>query len=323
MTGRRRRCGWFDAVALRRSIVHSSCSLLCVTKLDVLDGLDTIRVCVGYKIDGGIALTPPLLSEHLGFAEAVYEDLPGWKESTVGITRYDDLPANAQQLSRAIAGLGGRAHHHHLHGAGSRSNHHSPESVRLICCSLRRTSRGNQLHGIRNRSRFLTSARECRWKRSRSFLFDQPASVRLRTVLCFRRYHQSQRCDHPEAQGAVHAHVWRGDAGAVGILRGVLHHFHSRRCAGAAHRLYAIGSRRPVDHDGGLLVVHSGVLARAVRSVSAGSVRAGVRHHHRPGRREPLDLDARAGAHREQPLDVSHRRSTRSARPYFRTSDRS
>ncbi|HWS66174.1 MAG TPA: adenylosuccinate synthase, partial [Steroidobacteraceae bacterium] len=52
VTGRRRRCGWFDAVALRRSIVHSSCSSLCVTKLDVLDGLDTIRVCVGYKIDG-------------------------------------------------------------------------------------------------------------------------------------------------------------------------------------------------------------------------------------------------------------------------------
>ena len=52
VTGRRRRCGWFDAVALRRSIVHNSCSSLCVTKLDVLDGLDTIRVCVGYKIEG-------------------------------------------------------------------------------------------------------------------------------------------------------------------------------------------------------------------------------------------------------------------------------
>jgi adenylosuccinate synthase len=63
VTGRRRRCGWFDAVALRRSIVHSSCSSLCVTKLDVLDGLDTIRVCVGYKIDGETVLTPPLLSE--------------------------------------------------------------------------------------------------------------------------------------------------------------------------------------------------------------------------------------------------------------------
>jgi hypothetical protein len=105
VTGRRRRCGWFDAVALRRSIVHSSCSLLCVTKLDVLDGLDTIRVCVGYKVDGGVALTPPLLSENFGFSQAVYEDLPGWKESTVGITRYDDLPANARSYLERLQSL--------------------------------------------------------------------------------------------------------------------------------------------------------------------------------------------------------------------------
>jgi adenylosuccinate synthase len=107
VTGRRRRCGWFDTVALRRSIVHSSCSLLCVTKLDVLDGLDTIRVCVGYKIDGGIATTPPLLSEHYGDAQAVYEDLPGWKESTVGITRHDDLPVNARSYLERLQSLVG------------------------------------------------------------------------------------------------------------------------------------------------------------------------------------------------------------------------
>jgi adenylosuccinate synthase len=96
VTGRRRRCGWFDAVALRRSIVHNSCSLLCVTKLDVLDELDTIRVCIGYDIDGSVSTTPPLLCEHIGEARAVYEDLPGWKESTVGITRHEELPANAR-----------------------------------------------------------------------------------------------------------------------------------------------------------------------------------------------------------------------------------
>ena len=107
VTGRRRRCAWFDAVALRRSIVHSSCSLLCVTKLDVLDGLDTIRVCVGYKVDGGVALTPPLLSENFGFAQAVYEDLPGWMESTVGITRYDELPANARSYLERLQVLVG------------------------------------------------------------------------------------------------------------------------------------------------------------------------------------------------------------------------
>jgi adenylosuccinate synthase len=107
ITGRRRRCGWFDAVALRRSVVHSSCSSLCVTKLDVLDGLDTIKICVGYKIDGRIVLTPPLLSQHFGDCEAVYEDHPGWKESTVGITRYDDLPPSARTYIERLQALVG------------------------------------------------------------------------------------------------------------------------------------------------------------------------------------------------------------------------
>jgi adenylosuccinate synthase len=107
VTGRQRRCGWFDAVALRRSIVHSSCSSLCVTKLDVLDGLDTVRICVGYRIDGTVMDTPPLLSQQFGDCVAVYEDLPGWKESSVGITHYEDLPANARSyLERLQAILG-------------------------------------------------------------------------------------------------------------------------------------------------------------------------------------------------------------------------
>ena len=107
VTGRRRRCGWFDAVALRRSIVHNSCSLLCVTKLDVLDGLDRIRICVGYETAAGIATTPPLLSGDYGACEAVYEDMPGWKESTVGITRYDELPANARNYLERLQALVG------------------------------------------------------------------------------------------------------------------------------------------------------------------------------------------------------------------------
>ncbi len=107
VTGRRRRCGWFDAVALRRSIVHNSCSLLCVTKLDVLDGLDTIRVCVGYKTDAGVASTPPLLSSDFGDCEAVYEDMPGWRESTVGITSYDKLPLHAQKYLERLQALVG------------------------------------------------------------------------------------------------------------------------------------------------------------------------------------------------------------------------
>ncbi len=107
VTGRRRRCGWFDAVALRRSIVHNSCSMLCVTKLDVLDGLDIIRVCVGYEIDGRSISTPPLLAEHFGDCRAVYEELPGWKQSSVGITRYEQLPENAKSYLERLAELVG------------------------------------------------------------------------------------------------------------------------------------------------------------------------------------------------------------------------
>ncbi len=107
VTGRRRRCGWFDAVALRRSIVHSSCTSLCVTKLDVLDGLDTIQVCVGYKIDGAIVDTPPLLSQQFGDCVAVYEDMPGWKETTVSATRYEELPENARCYLERLQALVG------------------------------------------------------------------------------------------------------------------------------------------------------------------------------------------------------------------------
>ncbi len=96
VTGRRRRCGWFDTVALRRAVIHSSCSALCVTKLDVLDGLETIRVCVGYSIGGGVVDTPPLLTSRLGDCVAVYEDWPGWKTPTAGITRHEELPGNAR-----------------------------------------------------------------------------------------------------------------------------------------------------------------------------------------------------------------------------------
>jgi adenylosuccinate synthase len=105
VTGRQRRCGWFDAVALRRSIVHSSCSSLCVTKLDVLDGLDTISVCVGYRIDGKVVDTPPLLSQQFGDCVAVYEELPGWKESSVGATRYEELPENARRYLERLQEL--------------------------------------------------------------------------------------------------------------------------------------------------------------------------------------------------------------------------
>ncbi|NNE61040.1 MAG: adenylosuccinate synthase [Woeseia sp.] len=106
-TGRPRRCGWFDAVALRRSIINSSISGLCVTKLDVLDGLETLRICVGYEIDGEPVTGVPLLLDRLAECEPVYEDMPGWSESTVGVTRYRDLPGNARSYLERISALAG------------------------------------------------------------------------------------------------------------------------------------------------------------------------------------------------------------------------
>jgi len=105
VTGRRRRCGWFDSVALRRAIVHSSVSGLCITKLDVLDGLDVIRIATGYKINGEVTPEPPLSLEGYDDIQPVYEELPGWKESTVGVTDYDALPVNARKYLERLQTL--------------------------------------------------------------------------------------------------------------------------------------------------------------------------------------------------------------------------
>jgi adenylosuccinate synthase len=107
VTGRRRRCGWFDSVALRRAIVHSSVSGLCITKLDVLDGLDLIRVCVGYRIGGEVVAEPPLSLEGYAGLEPVYEELPGWRDSTVGVTEYAALPLNARRYLERLEALVG------------------------------------------------------------------------------------------------------------------------------------------------------------------------------------------------------------------------
>ncbi|MGQ0835919.1 MAG: adenylosuccinate synthetase, partial [Gammaproteobacteria bacterium] len=106
VTGRRRRCGWFDAVQLRRSIIHSSVSGLCITKLDVLDGLDSLRICVGYRIGGkAVSHEPPLCVDAYADVEPVYEELPGWRESTIGVQTYDALPANARRYLERLAAL--------------------------------------------------------------------------------------------------------------------------------------------------------------------------------------------------------------------------
>ncbi|MFN3919934.1 MAG: adenylosuccinate synthase [Methylohalobius sp.] len=95
-TGRPRRCGWFDAVAMRKSARLNSLSGICLTKLDVLDGLEEIAIGVAYRFDGQVLEQAPLSAEDYARCEPVLEFLPGWRENTVGITRLEDLPANAR-----------------------------------------------------------------------------------------------------------------------------------------------------------------------------------------------------------------------------------
>jgi adenylosuccinate synthase len=106
-TGRPRRCGWFDAVLLRRAALTNSLTGLCLTKLDVLDGLPEIKICVGYRLDGQPLDTPPLLIDRYGECEPVYESLPGWSESTSSATSYEALPAAAKAYLRRIEELSG------------------------------------------------------------------------------------------------------------------------------------------------------------------------------------------------------------------------
>ena len=95
-TGRPRRCGWFDAVLLRRAVFTNGIAGLCLTKLDVLDGLPEIKICVGYRLDGQVLSTPPLLIDRFGECEPVYESVPGWSAPTAGATSYAGLPKEAK-----------------------------------------------------------------------------------------------------------------------------------------------------------------------------------------------------------------------------------
>ena len=106
-TGRPRRCGWFDAVALKRSIINSSVSGLCVTKLDVLDELETIQICVGYEIDGKEITGLPVLVDRFADCRPVYEEWQGWQQSTVGVTRFEALPDKARAYLARIEELAG------------------------------------------------------------------------------------------------------------------------------------------------------------------------------------------------------------------------
>jgi adenylosuccinate synthase len=104
-TGRPRRCGWFDAVSLRRAVFTNSLTGLGVTKLDVLDGLEEIKICTGYCLDGVLLETTPLDIERYGDCEPVYESMPGWQIPTSGITTYSELPAAAKRYLARIEEL--------------------------------------------------------------------------------------------------------------------------------------------------------------------------------------------------------------------------
>ncbi|WP_028357990.1 adenylosuccinate synthase [Brackiella oedipodis] len=103
VTGRPRRCGWFDGAALKRSVIINGISGLCVTKLDVLDDLAEIGLCVGYKINGETIDLLPYGADKVAQAEAIIETYPGWQSSTKGLKEYDKLPENARKLLERIA----------------------------------------------------------------------------------------------------------------------------------------------------------------------------------------------------------------------------
>ncbi len=106
-TGRKRRCGWLDMVSLKRSLKINSVTGLCITKLDVLDGLETLKIAVTYDYLGQSVTVPPAGADNFEACEPVYIEMPGWRESTVGLKSYDDLPDTAKSYLKKIEELSG------------------------------------------------------------------------------------------------------------------------------------------------------------------------------------------------------------------------
>jgi len=103
VTGRPRRCGWFDGAALKRSVLLNGISGLCITKLDVLDGLPVLKMAVGYELDGQVCDVLPYGAAAVARAKPILEEMPGWSESTVGVTDFEKLPVNAQRYLKRLA----------------------------------------------------------------------------------------------------------------------------------------------------------------------------------------------------------------------------
>ncbi|MDQ2779767.1 MAG: adenylosuccinate synthase [Pseudomonadota bacterium] len=107
VTGRARRCGWLDAAALKRSMIINGVSGLCITKLDVLDGLPQIDICTGYRLGGRVLDVLPLDADEIAACEPLYETLPGWSETTAGLTNWEQLPLNARRYLERMQTLMG------------------------------------------------------------------------------------------------------------------------------------------------------------------------------------------------------------------------
>ncbi|MFL9877576.1 adenylosuccinate synthase [Herbaspirillum rhizosphaerae] len=107
VTGRARRCGWFDAALLKRSVQINGVSGMCLTKLDVLDGLESLKLCTGYTLNGKTVDIFPVGAEEAAACQPIYEEMPGWKESTVGVQSLDGLPSNARAYINRIQELVG------------------------------------------------------------------------------------------------------------------------------------------------------------------------------------------------------------------------
>ncbi len=106
-TGRKRRCGWFDAVAVRRARQINGFTGLCITKLDVLDGFEKVKLCTAYRCDGEMRSTPPSGADALAACQPVYEEMPGWSASTVGIKDYAKLPKAARDYLKRVEEVSG------------------------------------------------------------------------------------------------------------------------------------------------------------------------------------------------------------------------
>ena len=101
-TGRPRRCGWLDAAALKRSMIINGVTGLCITKLDVLDGLHELKLCTAYELDGEVVDILPMGADDIARCKPIYESIEGWTDSTVGVTQFDKLPVNARLYLQRI-----------------------------------------------------------------------------------------------------------------------------------------------------------------------------------------------------------------------------